>query len=54
MAADLHVRRAAYQVLVNGYTGKMEGSYPISPWKVLSAILFALIVLMMFLYLQNN
>ena len=23
-----------YQVLANGYTGKMEGTYPLSPWKV--------------------
>jgi hypothetical protein len=44
----------SFQVLVNGYTGKMDGSYPISPWRVMAAILFALIVLMIFLYLQNN
>ena len=44
----------SFQVLVNGYTGKMEGSYPISPWRVMAAIAFALIVLMIFLYLQNN
>jgi Zn finger protein HypA/HybF involved in hydrogenase expression len=44
----------SFQVLVNGYTGKMEGSYPISPWRVMAAILFALIALMTFLYLQNN
>jgi hypothetical protein len=44
----------SFQVLVNGYTGKMDGSYPISAWRVIAAILFALIVVMIFLYLQNN
>jgi hypothetical protein len=44
----------SFQVLVNGYTGKMEGSYPISPWRVMAAITLALIVLLIFCYLQNN
>jgi hypothetical protein len=42
-----------FQVLVNGYTGKMEGTYPVSPWKVLGLILLALIVLLAFLYVQG-
>jgi hypothetical protein len=32
-------------VLVNGYTGKMEGTYPISWWKVAGLVLLALIVI---------
>ena len=35
----------AYQVLVNGYTGKMDGTYPISWWKVLGLVVLALIAL---------
>jgi hypothetical protein len=36
--------RKAYQVLVNGYTGKMAGNRPWSVWKILFAIAIALIV----------
>lgn len=31
----------AFQVIVNGYSGRMAGKYPISGWKVLLAILLA-------------
>jgi small-conductance mechanosensitive channel len=34
----------AFQVIVNGYTGKIAGKYPLSVWKVLFAILVVLIV----------
>jgi Zn finger protein HypA/HybF involved in hydrogenase expression len=44
----------SYHVLVNGYTGKMEGTYPVSPWKVMAAVLVALIVVALFLYLQSQ
>lgn len=40
----------AFQVLVNGYTGKMDGEYPISPWKVAGLVLLALIVLLAIVY----
>ena len=43
-----------YQVLANGYTGKMEGTYPLSPWKVFFAIVFALIAVVIFLYIAGN
>lgn len=33
-----------FQVIVNGYTGRIAGKYPISWWKVLLVILLALIV----------
>src|SRR3954470_3154488 len=39
-----------YQVLVNGYTGRMAGQYPKSPWKialiVIGVIIFLLLILM--------
>ena len=44
----------AYQVLVNGYTGKMDGTYPVSWWKVLGLVVLALIALMVFVYLEGG
>ena len=44
----------SFQVLANGYTGQMEGTYPVSPWKVAAAILLAVLVLLVFLYLQGR
>ena len=44
--------RKSYQVLVNGSTGKMDGEYPISPWKVAALVLLALIVLLVMLYVD--
>jgi hypothetical protein len=32
----------AFQVIVNGYTGKMAGKYPISVWKVLLVVLLVI------------
>jgi hypothetical protein len=43
-----------FQVLVNGYTGKMEGTYPISAWKVIGLILIALLLVLSFLYLEGG
>ncbi len=43
-----------FQVLVNGYTGKMEGTYPISAWKVIGLILIALLLVISFLYLEGG
>lgn len=34
----------SYQVVVNGYTGRIAGRYPYSPWKIALLILLALIV----------
>ena len=31
-------RRTVYQVVVNGYTGRMAGQYPKSPWKVAAVL----------------
>lgn len=38
----------AYQVLVNGYTGRIAGRYPYSVWKILLLIVVALIALAVF------
>ena len=43
-----------FQVLVNGYTGKMEGTYPKSPWKVLLAVTLVLLVVLLILYSQAH
>ena len=43
-----------FQVLVNGYTGKMEGTYPKSPWKVLFAVVIVLLFVLLLLYSQSQ
>ena len=37
-------------MLVNGATGKMDGTYPVSWWKVLGLIVLALVALAIFVY----
>jgi hypothetical protein len=46
--------RKAYQVLVNGYTGKMAGNYPYSVWKVLILVLVVLVVIGAVILLQDS
>jgi hypothetical protein len=46
--------RTAYQVLVNGYTGKIAGKHPYSVWKILLLILLALIVVGVFIMLEGG
>ena len=46
--------RTAYQVLVNGYTGKIAGKHPYSVWKILLLILLALIVVGVFVMLEGG
>ena len=46
-------RARAFQVLVNGYTGRMAGEYPKSPWKIALLILAAVIVLLLILWSQD-
>jgi len=36
----------SYQVVVNGYTGRMAGRYPKSPWKIFFLVLFILLALL--------
>jgi hypothetical protein len=45
--------RKAYQVLVNGYTGAVAGGRPYSVWKILGAVLLALVAVGIFIALQN-
>jgi hypothetical protein len=41
---------AVFQVIVNGYTGKIAGRYPYSPWKIVGLILAAILA---FIVLAN-
>ena len=41
--------RTAYQVVVNGYTGKMGGEYPKSPWKILLLVFVVLVIVIIVL-----
>jgi hypothetical protein len=43
----------AWQVVVNGYTGKMAGEYPKSPWKIALLVILAIIVVLVVLMLQE-
>ena len=43
-----------YQVVVNGYDGKMAGDYPKSPWKIAFLILLAIIVAMIVILANQN
>jgi hypothetical protein len=43
----------AWQVVVNGYTGKMAGEYPKSAWKIALLVLLALIVLLIIMMSQE-
>ena len=42
-----------WQVVVNGYTGRMAGEYPKSPWKIALLVLLALIVLLIIVMSQE-
>jgi hypothetical protein len=44
----------AYQVIVNGYTGAMAGRHPHSFWKIFFAVLLAVIVGIVVIYLNSN
>ena len=43
----------AFQVIVNGYSGRMAGKYPISGWKVLLAVLLAAAVIAVIAFLNQ-
>ena len=47
-------REKAYQVVVNGVTGRMAGEYPKSPWKIALLVLAAIIVALTILMLSQN
>jgi hypothetical protein len=42
-----------YQVVVNGYTGRMAGQYPKSPWKIAALVLLAIIVILVVILAQE-
>ncbi len=43
-----------YQVVANGYTGRLAGHYPKSAWKIAGAVLLAIIVLLIVLFLTEG
>ncbi len=43
-----------YQVLVNGYTGKMAGAYPKSVWKILLVVVAILVAVALLALLQRS
>jgi hypothetical protein len=43
-----------YQVVVNGYDGRMAGEYPKSPWKIALLVLLAIIAVLIFALLNQN
>jgi hypothetical protein len=47
-------RNKPYQVVVNGYTGKIAGRYPYSPWKIAFVILLALIAFAFFVLANES
>jgi hypothetical protein len=44
----------AYQVIVNGYTGKIAGRRPYSAWKIAVAVLFAAVIALIILLLSSH
>jgi hypothetical protein len=42
-----------FQVIVNGYTGKIAGKYPYSVWKILLLIVAAILAVMLFATLER-
>lgn len=45
--------RNTYQVIVNGYTGKIAGNRPYSAWKIFFAVLVAILVALMFAWFNQ-
>ncbi|HZL92460.1 MAG TPA: hypothetical protein VFB99_02410, partial [Vicinamibacterales bacterium] len=43
-----------FQVVVNGYTGRIAGRYPYSPWKIAFLILIAIVVFFLFVIANEN
>jgi hypothetical protein len=44
----------SYQVVVNGYTGRMAGKYPYSPWKIAFLIALAIVAVTLFVIANNS
>jgi hypothetical protein len=43
-----------FQVVVNGYDGRMAGQYPKSPWKIAFLVLLAIVAFLIFVMLSQN
>jgi hypothetical protein len=43
-----------YQVVVNGYDGRMAGQYPKSPWKIAFLVLLAIVAFIIFALASQN
>lgn len=44
----------SYQLVVNGYTGRMAGDYPKSPWKIALLVLVGILILLLVLYAAGD
>jgi hypothetical protein len=44
----------SFQVVVNGYTGRIAGDYPKSPWKIALLVLAIIVVVMLVLLAQGH
>jgi hypothetical protein len=51
---SFNYRAKVYQVLVNGYSGKIAGDYPLSPWKVFFLVVVILIVVLIVILLSQE
>ena len=47
-------RAKPYQVIVNGYTGAIAGRRPYSGWKIAFAVLLAILIGLMVLWLNGQ
>jgi hypothetical protein len=46
--------RRAFQVVVNGSTGKLVGKYPFSPWKILALVVVGLVALAVAVWIASQ
>jgi hypothetical protein len=44
----------SYQVLANGYTGRIAGDYPKSPWKVAAIVLAVILAIVLMLMMGQD
>ena len=47
-------RAKPYQLVVNGYTGAMDGEYPKSAWKIFFAVLAVIVIFLIIAWLDAN
>jgi hypothetical protein len=44
----------SFQVIVNGYTGRIAGRYPYSPWKIAFLIVVVLVLAILFILASES